>query len=271
MPMRVTNADTLRWHSPSTPGGRGTKINPPQVREPPTHDSVHNWTAPDTLPGPRNLRTNISSAGVRVKSRIGSARLISRNPGAAPETGDKFRPPLFQRCDLSLQPLQLAIDLRQISLDQPSLQMLAPVSIFDQRLHLAAEETQPRMPMDRAVPELELAILDRLDNLLLGKTELGTRGLIAQRRTLASPLCFHVLHATQTPPLRGVPVDVAEETTHPVGRGPVITSRTYANQPLVHRQPTSTTGWRTNVGTPGVDDPSAPGACDPAPAGLQIA
>ena len=35
MPMRVTNADTLRLHSPSTLGGRGTKINPPQVRRAP--------------------------------------------------------------------------------------------------------------------------------------------------------------------------------------------------------------------------------------------
>jgi len=47
----------------------------------PSHGSVHSCTAtPITLPGPRNFRTNASSADPSVKYRISSARAGSGKP-----------------------------------------------------------------------------------------------------------------------------------------------------------------------------------------------
>jgi hypothetical protein len=49
----------------------------------------------------------------------------------------------------------------------------------DERLDLAAEQPQPRVPVHRGLPVLELARPDRRDDLVLGQAELRSCRLVA--------------------------------------------------------------------------------------------
>ena len=69
---------------PSLPDSRATAAAGAAARSSgtnPSHGRVHNCTAaPSTMPGPRNFRTNASSAGASVKYLISSVRAGSGNP-----------------------------------------------------------------------------------------------------------------------------------------------------------------------------------------------
>jgi hypothetical protein len=103
------------------------------------------------------------------------------------EFGNKCRPPFLEGGELSPELFQLPVDLRQfgprLPLPQASLTSLGP----DQVLDLAAEQSQPRVPVHRGGPVLELARVDRREDLLLRQPVLRASRLVAQRRALTSP------------------------------------------------------------------------------------
>ena len=83
------------------------------------------------------------------------------------ELGKERGPPFLKRRELGPELFQLAVDplklgpcllFSQVSLTMPG---------ADQILDLAAEQPQPRVPVYRGAPVLELARADRRDDLVL--------------------------------------------------------------------------------------------------------
>src|SRR5262249_60340586 len=68
--------------------------------------------------------------------------------------------------------------------------MQSPGEVLD----LPAEQPQPRVPMHRGGPVLQLARVDRRVDLILGQAVLLASRLVAQRRALASPLSIVAGH-----------------------------------------------------------------------------
>ena len=80
-----------------------------------------------------------------------------------------------------LQPLQLAVDERELRLRLLVLQVLIPVLFRDQRLDLTSKKPQEGGPVDGVAAVLELAGPDRLDDLILRQPELRSCRLVAER------------------------------------------------------------------------------------------
>jgi len=104
------------------------------------------------------------------------------------------RPPFSEGGELSTQLFQLAVDPRQLGprllFPQVALAMQGPGEILD----LAAEQPQPRVPVHRGGPVLQLARLDRREDLILRQAVLLASRLVAQRRALASPFSIVEVH-----------------------------------------------------------------------------
>src|ERR1022692_3142929 len=119
--------------------------------------------------------------------------MAGKGPSPA-EVGNELGTTLLQRGQLSPDPLQLAVDARQLGPCLPFPEMPVAVPGLDQALDLPAKEPQPRIPVDRALAVLERTRADGLDDLILGQPELRPSGLIAQRRALAPPVFTLIAH-----------------------------------------------------------------------------
>jgi hypothetical protein len=92
----------------------------------------------------------------------------TRLPGTLlTEIGKEHGPPLLERGDLTPELFQLAVDARQLGPRLPFPEVSLTVPGADEILNLTAEQPQPRVPVHRAGPVLELARADRRDDLLL--------------------------------------------------------------------------------------------------------
>jgi len=83
------------------------------------------------------------------------------------EFGKERGPPFLEGGELSPELLQLAVDLCQFGPRLPLLQASITMPGPDEVLDLAAEQSQPRVPVHRGGPVLELACVDRREDLIL--------------------------------------------------------------------------------------------------------
>src|SRR5450759_5194954 len=136
---------------------------------------------------------------------FGSARdSVSRkrpNPGqvSGRGAGEQLRSPLFQGCHLGPQAVQFAIYLRKRRLRLSFLQVVVPTCCLDECLNLRSEKAQPGIAVDGTLSVLQLAVADRLDDLVLSESELGASSLVAQGGALAPPLGFEAVDDSPLP------------------------------------------------------------------------
>jgi hypothetical protein len=83
------------------------------------------------------------------------------------ESGKERGPPFLEGGELSPELFQLAVDLCQFGPRLPFPQVSIATPGPDQILDLAAEQPQPRVPVHRGGPILELACVDRREDLIL--------------------------------------------------------------------------------------------------------
>ena len=88
-------------------------------------------------------------------------------PALLGEFGKERGPPFLKRRELGPELFQLAVDPLQLGprLLFPEVSLTMPGA--DQILDLAAEQPQPRVPVHRGAPVLQLARADRRDDLIL--------------------------------------------------------------------------------------------------------
>src|SRR5664279_5618081 len=115
------------------------------------------------------------------------------DPVSGRGAGEQLRSSLFQGCHLGPQAVQFAIYLRKRRLRLSFLQVVAPTCCLDECLNLRSEKAQPGIAVDGTLSVLQLAVADRLDDLLLSESELGASSLVAQGGALASPLGFEAV------------------------------------------------------------------------------
>ena len=113
--------------------------------------------------------------------------------------GEQLRSSLFQGCHLGPQAVQFAIYLRKRRLRLSFLQVVAPTCCLDECLNLRSEKAQPGIAVDGTLSVLQLAVADRLDDLVLSESELGASSLVAQGGALASPLGFEAVDDSPLP------------------------------------------------------------------------
>ena len=124
------------------------------------------------------------------------------NPGGQVSgrgAGEQLRSSLFQGCHLGPQAVQFAIYLRKRRLRLSFLQVVAPTCCLDECLNLRSEKAQPGIAVDGTLSVLQLAVADRLDDLVLSESELGASSLVAQGGALASPLGFEAVDDSPLP------------------------------------------------------------------------
>ena len=123
------------------------------------------------------------------------------NPGqvSGRGAGEQLRSPLFQGCHLGPQAVQFAIYLRKRRLRLSFLQVVVPTCCLDECLNLRSEKAQPGIAVDGTLSVLQLAVADRLDDLVLSESELGASSLVAQGGALASPLGFEAVDDSPLP------------------------------------------------------------------------
>src|SRR6266568_1964540 len=115
----------------------------------------------------RAARTTSSRTG-SPRRRCSRLRCSTRLPDISlTEVGKEHGPPLLERGDLTPELFQLAVDARQLGPRLPFPEVSLTVPGADEILDLTAEQPQPRVPVHRAGPVLELAGTDRRDDLLL--------------------------------------------------------------------------------------------------------
>jgi hypothetical protein len=83
------------------------------------------------------------------------------------EFGQERGPPFLERGELGPELFQLAVDPLQLGPRLPFPEVSLTMPGADQILDLAAEQPQPRVPVHRGGPVLELARADRRDDLVL--------------------------------------------------------------------------------------------------------
>lgn len=81
------------------------------------------------------------------------------------QTGDERGSALLQRGQLGPQPLQLTVDPHQLGARLHLPEVLVAVSGLDEFLDLAAQEPEPWVPVRRVEAVVELAGVDRIDDL----------------------------------------------------------------------------------------------------------
>jgi len=113
--------------------------------------------------------------------------------------GEQLRSPLFQGCHLGPQAVQFAIYLRKRRLRLSFLQVVVPTCCLDECLNLRSEKAQPGIAVDGTLSVLQLAVADRLDDLVLSESELGASSLVAQGGALAPPLGFEAVDDSPLP------------------------------------------------------------------------
>src|SRR5260370_14557756 len=110
------------------------------------------------------------------------------------EIGAELGSPLLEFGQLGPQPPDLAVDARQLG---PGL-LFADVTVAvpgpGEGLDLAAEQSEPRVPVHVRLAVLQRARVDRVVDLVLGQPELLAGGLVAQRRALALPFVVRIGH-----------------------------------------------------------------------------
>src|SRR5664280_704289 len=123
------------------------------------------------------------------------------NPGqvSGRGAGEQLRSPLFQGCHLGPQAVQFAIYLRKRRLRLSFLQVVVPTCCLDECLNLRSEKAQPGIAVDGTLSVLQLAVADRLDDLVLSESELGASSLVAQGGALAPPLGFEAVDDSPLP------------------------------------------------------------------------
>ena len=135
------------------------------------------------------------------------------------ESGKERGPPFLECGELSPELFQLAVDLWQFGPRLPFLQVSITMTGPDQILDLAAEQPPPWVPVHRGGPILQLACVDRREDLILREPILRASRLIAQRRALTSPFFDTEFHrrrlstGTELPPagFAGLPADELAE------------------------------------------------------------
>src|SRR5664280_791042 len=90
-----------------------------------------------------------------------------------------------------LPPGSASRSIRDLSAQAPSssvvLQVVVPTCCLDECLNLRSEKAQPGIAVDGTLSVLQLAVADRLDDLLLSESELGACRLVAQGGILTPP------------------------------------------------------------------------------------
>ena len=108
------------------------------------------------------------------------------------EIGAELGSPLLEFGQLGPQAPDLAVDARQL---RPGL-LFADVTVAvpgpGEGLDLAAEQSQPRVPVHMGLAVLQRARVDRVVDLVPGQPELLAGGLVAQRRALALPFVVRI-------------------------------------------------------------------------------
>src|SRR5580700_2114958 len=91
----------------------------------------------------------------------------ARSSALLGEFGKEGSPPFLECRELGPELFQLAVDPLQLSPRLLFAEVLLTTPGADQILDLAAEQPQPRVPVHRGLPVLELARADRRDDLVL--------------------------------------------------------------------------------------------------------
>src|SRR6266849_1931489 len=124
----------------------------------------------------------------------GPARHEARSSALLGQFGKERGPPFLECRELGPELFQLAVDPLQLGPRLPFPEVSLTMPGADQILDLTAEQPQPRVPVHRGAPVLQLARADRRDDLVLRQPELRSSRLVAQRRALASPFIAVQLH-----------------------------------------------------------------------------
>jgi hypothetical protein len=127
--------------------------------------------------------------------------ILCPNPGqvSGRGAGEQLRSPLFHGCHLGPQAVQFAIYLRKRRLRLSFLQVVVPTCCLDECLNLRSEKAQPGIAVDGTLSVLQLAVADRLDDLVLSESELDASSLVAQGGALAPPLGFEAVDDSPLP------------------------------------------------------------------------
>jgi len=105
--------------------------------------------------------------GGAIRGGSGPAVHEARSSAVLGEFGKERGPPLLERRELGPELFQLAIDAFQLGPRLAFPQIPLTMSGADQILDLTAEQPQPRVPVHRGAPVLELARVDRVVDLVL--------------------------------------------------------------------------------------------------------
>jgi hypothetical protein len=111
-------------------------------------------------PGAENVNPAAGNARPCAPGRSSGCPLLG-------EFGKERGPPFLECLDLGPELFQLAVDALQLGLCLLLLQVSLTMPGADQLLDLAAEQPQPRIPLDLGAPVLKLARADRRDDLVL--------------------------------------------------------------------------------------------------------
>src|SRR6266699_62007 len=119
-----------------------------------------------------------------------------RNPAGSllAEFGKKHGPPFLEVGELRPELFQLAVDPCQLGARLLFPQVPLTVQGLGEILDLAAKQPQPRVPVHRGGPVLQLARVDRGEDLILRQAVLLASRLVAQRRAPASPFSIVEVH-----------------------------------------------------------------------------
>src|SRR5664280_2277744 len=102
-----------------------------------------------------------------------------------------------------LPPGSASRSIRDLSAQAPSSsvvpQVVVPTCCLDECLNLRSEKAQPGIAVDGTLSVLQLAVADRLDDLVLSESELGASSLVAQGGALAPPLGFEAVDDSPLP------------------------------------------------------------------------
>jgi len=128
---------------------------------------------PATMPRPGGLGHSRPRQVGRIIGQVPAAG-VRRPRGRASlvGVGEQLSSAVLQRCELSTYLLQLPGDTRQLGFRLPLPVLAVVVRPSDQVFNLPAQESQPGAPVDRADPVLELAGVDRREDLVLREPEL---------------------------------------------------------------------------------------------------
>src|SRR5208337_1928310 len=135
----------------------------------------------------RSHRSRVAHEGQRWLDDLPPGRSLS-------EAGAELGSPLLELGQLSPEALDLAVDPCQLGPGLPFFNVTVAVGCPGEGLDLAAEQSEPWVPVHRGLTVVQRARVDRVVDLILCQPELLAGGLVAQRCARALPFVVLIVH-----------------------------------------------------------------------------